>query len=98
MKMPCVYLLASRRNGTLYIGVTSDLIGRVWQHKHDIVPGFTSRYSVHRLMWYELHEEMREAIVREKAIKHWRRKWKIELIESNNPDWLDLYPGLLRGA
>ena len=98
MKTPCVYLLASRRNGTLYIGVTSDLIGRVWQHKHDIVPGFTSRYSVHRLMWYELHEEMREAIVREKAIKHWRRKWKIKLIESNNPDWLNLCPGLLRGA
>jgi putative endonuclease len=88
-------MLASQRNGTLYVGVTSDLMGRVWQHKHDVVPGFTSRYSVHRLMWFESHESMLDAIGREKAIKRWRRVWKIEMIERHNPNWADLYPGLL---
>ena len=90
-KQPAVYLLASRRNGTLYIGVTSDLIKRVWEHKNDWVEGFTKRYGVHLLVWYELHEGMESAIVREKQLKEWRRKWKLELIESTNRNWEDLY-------
>ena len=91
MKIPCVYILASRPNGTLYIGVTSDLIQRIWQHKSNLVKGFTERYGVHRLVWYEVHESMESAIQREKAIKKWNRAWKIELIEKNNPTWGDLY-------
>lgn len=91
MKQPCVYLLASKRNGTLYVGVTSDLIQRVWQHKSDLVEGFTRRYGVHRLVWYELHDSMETAIAREKAIKEWKRAWKIKLIEGFNPEWADLY-------
>ena len=94
-KQPCVYILASDRNGTLYVGVTSDLIKRVWEHKNDLVPGFTKRYSVHELVWYELHDSMESAIAREKAIKEWKRQWKLELIERENPEWKDLYPGLL---
>ena len=95
VKQPCVYILASGRNGTLYVGVTSDLIKRIWEHKHDFVAGFTSRYSVHLLVWFEQHEVMESAIAREKAIKEWRRRWKIELIEKLNPDWRDLYPDIL---
>lgn len=95
MKQPCVYLLASRRNGTLYVGVTSDLIQRIWQHKNDIVEGFTRRYSVHRLVWYEECGTMETAIAREKAIKEWKRAWKIRLIEDLNPEWRDLYDQLL---
>ncbi|RRQ24205.1 GIY-YIG nuclease family protein [Guyparkeria sp. SCN-R1] len=92
MKQPCVYLLASRHNGTLYVGVTSDLVQRVWQHKNDLVEeGFTRRYGVHTLVWYEAHPTMQGAIAREKAIKKWRRVWKIELIEEFNPEWRDLY-------
>ena len=91
MKIPCVYMLASRRNGTLYIGVTSDLVQRVWQHKNDLADGFTKKYGVHRLVWYEVHETMESAIVREKALKKWNRAWKIELIEEGNSDWVDLY-------
>ena len=91
MKIPCVYILASKPNGTLYIGVTSDLIQRIWQHKSNLVKGFTERYGVHRLVWYEVHESMESAIQREKAIKKWNRAWKIELIEKNNPTWRDLY-------
>ena len=91
MKIPCVYILASRPNGTLYIGVTSDLIQRIWQHKSNLVKGFTERYGVHRLVWYEVHDSMESAIQREKAIKKWNRAWKIELIEKNNPTWGDLY-------
>jgi len=90
-KLPCVYILASKRNGTLYTGVTSNLPGRVWQHKNGVVEGFTKRYKVHRLVWYEVHETMDSAITREKAIKNWTRAWKLELIESMNPDWMDLY-------
>ena len=90
-KQPAVYLLASKRNGTLYIGVTSDLIKRVWEHKNDLVDGFTKRYGVHRLVWYEIHNSMESAIKREKSIKGWKRAWKLELIESGNPDWDDLY-------
>ncbi len=91
MKQPCVYVLASRRNGTLYIGVTSDLVQRIWQHKHDLVKGFTQKYRVHTLVWYEIHATMESAIGREKAIKEWQRAWKIELIEASNPEWQDLY-------
>ena len=94
-KQPCVYMLASRRNGSLYVGVTSDLIKRVWEHKNDFVEGFTQRYGVHTLVWYEPHESMTAAIQREKAIKEWQRKWKLELIESGSPTWRDLYEGLL---
>lgn len=90
-KLPCVYMLASRRNGTLYVGVTSDLIKRIWEHKHDSVEGFTRRYKVHTLVWYEAHESMMSAIAREKAIKEWQRAWKIRLIEKNNPKWRDLF-------
>ena len=91
MKIPCVYLLASKPNGTLYVGVTSDLIQRIWQHRNNLVEGFTKRYGVHRLVWYEVHESMESAIQRERAIKKWNRAWKIELIEKNNPTWRDLY-------
>jgi putative endonuclease len=90
-KQPAVYILASKRNGTLYIGVTSDLVKRIWEHKNNMVEGFTKRYNVHRLVWYELHGSMESAITREKRLKDWKRKWKLELIESNNPNWQDLY-------
>jgi putative endonuclease len=88
---PCVYILASDRNGTLYIGVTSDLVKRVWQHREHVVEGFTDRYRVERLVWYEQHETMESAIAREKQLKKWRRAWKIRLIETNNPYWNDLW-------
>ena len=94
-KHPAVYILASKRNGTLYIGVTSDLAKRVGEHKNDMVQGFSQRYRVHRLVWYEMHDSMESAILREKRLKGWKRKWKLELIESSNPDWEDLYPGIL---
>ncbi|MDE2715634.1 MAG: GIY-YIG nuclease family protein [Chloroflexota bacterium] len=90
MKTPCVYILASKPNGTLYIGVTSNLIQRVWQHKNDLVEGFTKRYGLHRLVWYEAHESMESAITREKMLKRWKRAWKIELIDKDNPTWSDL--------
>ena len=86
-----VYLLAHKRDGTLYLGVTSDLCRRIWEHKSKAAPGFTARYAVDRLVWYEVHARIDEAIVREKAIKKWRRAWKIALIEAMNPDWQDLY-------
>ena len=92
---PCVYILASRRNGTLYVGVTSDLIKRIWEHKSDAIDGFTKRYGVHDLVWFEQHEDMMSAIAREKAIKEWKRAWKLELIEKSNPGWCDLYKNLL---
>ena len=94
-KQPAVYILASKRNGTLYIGVTSDLTKRVWEHKSGMVEGFTKRYRVHRLVWYELHESMESALTREKRIKEWKRAWKLELIESVNPDWQDLYQSIV---
>jgi len=90
-KQPAVYILANKRNGTLYTGVTSDLLKRVWEHKNDLVEGFTKKYEVHKLVWFEVHERMISAIEREKRIKEWKRKWKIELIENNNPDWQDLF-------
>jgi len=94
-KQPAVYILASERNGTLYIGVTSDLQKRVWEHKKDLTDGFTKRYGVHRLVYYELHNEMLSAITREKQIKKWNRAWKLELIEKQNPDWMDLWEGII---
>ena len=94
MKQPCVYILSSKRNGTLYIGVTSNLVQRVWQHKHDLVDGFSKRYKTHILVWYEVHENMESAISREKALKRWKRAWKIALIEDTNSVWRDLYADL----
>ena len=93
-RSPCVYILASKRNGTLYIGVTSDLIKRVWEHKNDLVEGFTKEYSVHRLVYFEMLEDMASAIQREKQLKKWNRDWKIQLIEKGNPEWRDLYDSL----
>ena len=90
-RQPAVYILANKRNGTLYVGVTSDLIKRIWQHKNNVVKGFTERYSVHQLIWYELHETMESAIRKEKMLKNWKRVWKLELIERSNPNWQDLY-------
>ncbi|HJW81462.1 MAG TPA: GIY-YIG nuclease family protein [Acidiferrobacterales bacterium] len=89
----CIH--AGQSNGTLYVGVTSDLVKRVWQHKNDQAPGFTKRYSVHSLVWYEVHETVESAIKREKALKEWKRAWKLELIEELNPQWQGLYPSLL---
>jgi putative endonuclease len=91
MKKPCVYILANKPRGTLYIGVTSDLIARIWQHKNDFVEGFSEKYEVHLLVYYEMHETMLDAIVREKQLKKWNRDWKIELIEGFNENWDDLY-------
>ena len=94
-KQPAVYILASKRNGTLYIGVTSDLVKRIWEHKNSFVEGFTDRYGVHHLVWYELHECIESAIQREKRLKEWKRIWKLALIENSNPDWLDLYDTII---
>ena len=91
----CVYLLASRRYGTLYLGVTSDLIRRVHEHKAQVTPGFTTKYGVDRLVWFEAYDDPTNAIAREKALKKWRRDWKIRLIEEQNPEWVDLYPGVV---
>jgi putative endonuclease len=87
-----VYLLASDRNGTLYIGVTNDIIRRVFEHKSKVVPGFTKRYAVDKLVWFEIYDDPTSAITREKELKKWRREWKIQLIEKQNPQWIDLYP------
>lgn len=94
-KLPCVYILASKPSGTLYTGVTSNLVKRIWEHKNNLVEGFTKKYSVHTLVWYEVHETMESAIVREKAIKNWKRDWKVKVIEEINPQWLDMYGDLL---
>ncbi len=101
-----VYIMASRRNGTLYIGVTTDLVRRVWEHKNGVIQGFTKRYHVHHLVYYEHYEDYWAAAEREKRLKDWKRKWKLELIEKLNPDWNDLYydvtgeldPGVRRDA
>ena len=90
-KSPCVYLLANKPNGVLYLGVTSDLIKRVWQHKNALVDGFSKKYNVHHLVWFEQHQSMESAITREKNIKKWKREWKARLIEEDNPRWHDLY-------
>jgi len=91
MKQYYLYILASKRNGTLYVGVTNDLLRRVWEHKHDLVEGFTKRYGIHRLVWYQAADTPTAAIVREKQVKKWKRAWKLRLIEEANPDWKDLY-------
>ena len=91
---PCVYILSSKPYGTLYIGVTSDLIARLWQHRNDVLPGFTSKYGVHMLVRFEQFGDMERAILREKQLKRWHRQWKINLINESNPHWADLAVGL----
>jgi putative endonuclease len=95
MKGGTVYILASKRNGTLYIGVTSDLPGRMYEHREGLIPGFTRRYGVKQLVWYESHGRIEDAIQREKNLKHWVRKWKLALLERTNPQWRDLYHEML---
>ena len=94
-KQPAVYILSNKRNGTLYTGVTSDLIKRIWQHRNDLVDGFSKTYSTHLLVYYEMHGDMISAITREKQIKAWKREWKINVIEEFNPYWRDLYPEII---
>ena len=89
-----VYLLASAKHGTLYLGVTNDLVRRIYEHKNKLIPGFTTRYGVTLLVWYECYDDAITAIMREKQIKKWRRDWKIRLIEESNPEWGDLYVGI----
>ena len=104
MKQPAVYILASALHGTLYVGVTSNLVQRIWQHKQEVAEGFTRKYRIHQLVYYELHADMTAAIVREKQIKKWRRAWKIQMIERatplwrGNPLWRDLYDEILGAA
>ena len=95
MKNPVVYILASKKNGTLYIGVTSDIVKRTWQHKNHVVSGFTEQHQVNRLVYFEQLDDMENAIMREKTLKKWQRAWKIRLIEKTNPDWLDLYDEII---
>ncbi len=91
-----VYILASKRNGTLYIGVTSDIVKRIWQHKNNLMKGFTEKYGVKQLVYYETYNDAETAIKREKQLKKWKRAWKLEIIEKKNPKWLDLYPDICR--
>ena len=91
-----VYILASQKYGTLYIGITNNLLKRVYQHKEGLVDGFTKKYHVNKLVYYEVHEDIHEALLREKQMKKWRRDWKINLIEKDNPQWFDIYCGLIR--
>ena len=93
---PAIYIVTNQRNGTLYIGVTSNLPARIWAHRHDVVPGFTRRHGTHRLVYFEMHESMLAAITREKQLKEWRREWKLQLIESVNPEWEDLWEVICR--
>ena len=93
-KFPCVYILTDQPKGTLYIGVTSDLPARIWTHKQGTVPGFASRYRLTQLVWYEYHDEMEQAILREKRLKKWNRPWKLRLVQEANPTWRDLYEEL----
>jgi putative endonuclease len=94
-KQPAVYILASKRNGTLYIGMTSNLQKRVWEHKNDLIEGFTKKYGVHRLVYYELHQDMTSGITREQQMRKWNRVWKVELIEQLNPEWKTLWEGII---
>jgi putative endonuclease len=94
MKKYYVYILSSKRNGTLYTGVTSDIIKRVYEHKQNVVEGFTKKYNIHVLVWYEIHDSAESAINREKQIKKWKRTWKLKLIEKDNPEWIDLYESI----
>ena len=89
------YILANRKRGTLYIGVTNSLLNRGWQHKNNLIKGFTSKYNVHRLVYFDSYPTISEAIKREKQLKHWKRQWKIELIENVNPEWKDIYDELI---
>ena len=91
-----VYLMANRKHGTLYVGVTNDLVRRGYQHRANAVQGFTSRYDVHPLVWFEIYDDPLTAITREKEIKKWRRDWKVNLIEQTNPEWADLYESIVR--
>ena len=93
-KQPCVYIITNRPRGVLYVGVTSDLPKRIWQHKQGQGSAFTAKYRLHKLVWYQLHETMEAAITHEKRLKFWKRAWKIDLIEKTNPTWRDLYPTL----
>ena len=93
--IPCVYMMASRPGGALYLGVTSDLIQRIWQHKSGLAQGHASRYNITNLVWYEVHDTMYDAIAREKALKRWKRAWKLHLISQTNPTWRDLYKDLI---
>ena len=95
-KHPAVHILVSQRNGTLYIGVTSNLVKRIWEHKNDLVEGFTRQYGCHTLVYFEQYEDMTNAIQREKQMKKWNRAWKIGLIEKQNPNWQDLWPEISR--
>ena len=95
-KSPCIYILASERNGTLYIGVTSNLPKRIWEHKNHVVDGFSKKYKTDLLVYFEMHETMEAAITREKQMKKWNRAWKLELIEKDNPEWNDLYDEICR--
>jgi putative endonuclease len=93
-KQPAVYILANQRNRTLYIGVTSNLIKRIYEHKNNLLDGFTKQYNIHLLVHYELYDDMENAIIREKRLKEWKRAWKIRLIEETNPQWRDLWPAI----
>lgn len=95
MKLYYVYILANKKNGPIYIGVTNDLIGRVYAHKNNLIDGFTKKYHIHALVHYEAFEDINEAIMREKRMKKWKRQWKIELIEQHNPEWKDLYEQII---
>jgi len=95
MKQPAVYILASQPNGTLYIGVTSNLIKRIYEHKNHLVESFSEKYKTHLLVWYELHDSMESAIAREKTLKKWNRNWKLRIIEEFNPQWKDLYEDIV---
>ena len=94
-RLPCVYILTNKRNGTLYVGVTSDLPKRIWQHKYKVLDGFSKKYNLDRLVWYEVHETVMSAIEREKVIKFWKRKWKLRAIEEMNQEWRDLYDEII---
>jgi len=96
MQQYYVYILASKKNGTMYVGVTRDLIKRIYEHKQNMMDGFTKKYNVHDLVYYEVHKEIEEAITREKQIKKWNRKWKLRLIEEKNPYWMDLYSEIVQ--
>jgi putative endonuclease len=95
-RQPAVYILASKRNGTLYVGVTADLIKRVWHHRNVTAEGFTSKYSVHKLVYFEFHDTILEAVAREKRLKDWHRSWKLRIIEEKNPYWCDLWDEIIR--
>jgi putative endonuclease len=98
MKRGYVYIMASGRNGTLYIGVTSDLVKRIWEHWSGVVPGFTRKYGCKTLVWYEAHDDLQDARLRELQMKKWKRLWKLSTIEIMNPDWRDLYPDVVEGS